>query len=105
MTSVAVRVVRFVEDGAPALVEFHLVDATGRLHQFIDKTPMLESGDELADTATYLIDDWIRCEIEEAWTDSSGRELVRVTTKRPDCVMADDDQTVFVVYRSQLRLG
>jgi hypothetical protein len=44
----------------------------------------------------------IRCEILEQWHSPDGRDLLRVTTERPDYVETKDGVTEFVVLSSQV---
>ena len=96
-----VQIARFVDHSFPGFVECELVDARDHLHTFLEKGPIVS-------------DDWhnlenscptsgtIRCEILEQWRDPDGRDLMRVTTLRPDAVETKEGVTKFVVLSSQV---
>ena len=96
MHALTVLVVRFVDGGFPGFVECELMDAEGHLHRFVDKVPMLMNGEYDAESK-YPTPDSLRCEVLERYQDGSGRELVRVSTARPDAIESTVGVTEFTV--------
>ena len=96
-----VRIVRYVEDYFPGIVECKLVDAGGRVHTFIEKGPVV-SDQWPGPEDKYPMNGIIRCEVLERWHDPDGRDLVRVTTEQPDYVETKDGVAEFVVLCSQV---
>jgi hypothetical protein len=94
--TLTVVVVRFVDGSFPGWVECELLDAGGRLHRFVDKVPMLMTGEYDADSI-YPATDRLRCEILERYRDESGRDLVRISTARPDAIESTLGVTEFTV--------
>jgi len=85
MHVLTVLVVRFVDGSFPGWVECELIDAEGHRHRFVDKVPMLMNGEYDAESK-YPTPDTLRCEVLERYQDENGRELVRVSTARPDAI-------------------
>jgi len=96
-----VQIVRYVEHYFPGIVECELVDAGGHLHRFIEKGPIV-SDEWPGPEDSYPMSGVIRCEILEQWREPDGRDLVRVTTERPDDVETKEGITEFVVLSSQV---
>lgn len=96
-----VQIVRYVEHYFPGIVECELVDAGGHLHTFIEKGPVV-SDEWPGPEDSYPKSGIIRCEILEQWRDHNDRDLLRVTTERPDCVETREGVTEFVVLSSQV---
>ena len=96
-----VQIVRYVEDYFPGIVECELLDVAGHVHTFIEKGPVVSDkwpGPE----DKYPMNGNIRCEILEKWRDPDGRDLVRVTTEKPDYVETKDGMMEFVLLSSQV---
>jgi hypothetical protein len=96
-----VEIVRYVEHYFPGIVECELVDAEGHLHRFIAKVPIV-SDEWLGPEDVYPKSGVIRCEILERLSERDGRDLVRVTTERPDDVESKEGVTEFLVLSSQV---
>jgi hypothetical protein len=96
-----VQIVRYVDDYFPGIVECELVDAAGHLHIFVEKGPVVSNKWPGPDDS-YPMSGVIRCEVLEQWRDPDGRDLLRVTTERPDYVETKDHVMEFVVPSSQV---
>lgn len=96
-----VKIVNFVADHQPPIVACELVDADGRRHTFIDKF-WIFSEETLDDQRDYPQDGAIRCAVLEDWRESTGRELIRVSTADPDHIESTEGFSEFVVLRTQL---
>jgi hypothetical protein len=97
----SVRIVRFVDNHQPGWVACEFVDAANRSHTFEDKAPIFTS--EYIDKETKLpLPGAIQCEVLSHLSDSSGRELVRVSTARPLDINSTDGLSEFVVLSTQL---
>jgi hypothetical protein len=102
MVSLAVQIVRFVDEAFPGFVACEFTDASGRHHTLIDKVPIFST--ELLDSSTkYPQDGVVRCEVLSRWRDHDNRELLRITIARPDGVESTDGMSEFVVFSSQVR--
>ena len=73
----AIRIVRFVDDYQPGIVEAEFEDAAGVRHSVIDKVPMI-SLEDLDAKSEYPRAGSIRCDVLSRWRDETGRDLVRV---------------------------
>jgi len=96
-----VQIVRYVDDHFPGFVECELVDASGRIHTFVEKGPVVSDKWPGPD-GSYPMSGEIRCEILEQGHCQDGRELLRVTTEQPDYVETKDGVAEFVVLSSQV---
>jgi hypothetical protein len=96
-----VQIVQYVDDYFPGIVECELVDAAGRVHIFVEKGPVVSDKWPGPDDS-YPMSGVIRCEILEQWRDPDGRDLLRVSTERPDYVETKDHVMEFVVPSSQV---
>jgi hypothetical protein len=96
-----VQIMRYVDDYFPGIVECELVDAGGHRHSFIEKGPVV-SDEWPGPEDSYPKDGIIRCEILEQWRDLDGRDLLRVTTQRPDYIETKEGISEFVVLSSQV---
>lgn len=94
---------RFVDDHQPGWVECEFIDAEGRKHRFVDKVPIF-SAEDLDAAGTYPRVGVIAGEVVARWKDAQGRELVRVTTVRPDGVESTEGLSEFVVPAAQLSI-
>ena len=99
--SVAVQIVRWVDESFPGFVECVLVDAAGMEHRFVDKVPVV-SLDDLQPTSCFPCEGTIGCEVEAAWKDAAGRSVARISTERPWGVASTTGRTRFVVLSSQV---
>jgi hypothetical protein len=96
-----VQIVRYVDDHFTGWVECEFFDAENNRHSFVEKAPVV-SDQWFGPNDSYPQNGSIRCEILESWHDVGCRELVRVTTERPDCVEIKEGKSEFVVLSSQV---
>jgi hypothetical protein len=96
-----VQIVRYVDDHFPGFVECELIDASGRVHTFAEKGPVVSNRWPGPDDS-YPMSGEIRCEILEQWHSPDDRDLLRVTTEQPDYVETKDGVKEFVVLSSQV---
>jgi hypothetical protein len=96
-----VQIVRYVDDHFPGFVECELADASGGIHTFFEKGPVVSDKWPRPDDS-YPISGEIRCEILEQWKSPDGRDLLRVTTQQPVSVETKDGVAEFVVLSSQV---
>lgn len=102
MESLAVQIVKFVDDTQPGVLACEFSDASGRRHTLIDKIPIFTL-ENLGPSSKYPQDGLVRCELLSRWRDHDGRELLRITIARPDDVESTDGLSEFVVFSSQVR--
>jgi hypothetical protein len=96
MTSVRVRIVRFVDDAVPGFVACELVDVQGVIWSLIDKVPVVTT--ELLDAnSAYPRATSIACEVIERSRTSDGRDVVHIDTARPWSIEATGGETQFWV--------
>jgi len=104
MDAVKVSITRFLGyDPQPGIVEFELIDASGRIHTFIAKTAIIiddRGPEEHLKVYPYTIP--VACTILGRRVDESSREVVKVTTEYPWTVISTEDQTEFEVFSDQL---
>ena len=81
MPSVAVAIVRSVEQHPPGIVECVLIDAFGCWHPAIEKAPVVASED-LGSSCASPQAGAIACEVPAAWREENGRALVQVDGER-----------------------
>ncbi len=91
-----VQVVRCVDDHFPGWVECEFLDAENHRHILVEKVPVVSTEDFGPDTS-YPRTGGVRCEILARWQDARGRDLVRVTTSRPDGVESTEGMSDFVM--------
>jgi len=101
LDQLTVQIVRFVDDDQPGWVACEFVDAEGRRHELIDKVPIF-SDVMLDETSTYPQAGVARCTILGRWSDVNSRELVRVSTVKPDGIESTEGLSEFVVLSSQV---
>lgn len=77
------------------------MDASGRVHKFIDKVPIF-SCDDLDSTSELPKPGQIACTVLAHWRDEQGRAVTRVTTDKPDGVESTEGLLEFVVLADQL---
>jgi len=97
----AVQIVRFVQEHQPPIVASDFEDVEGCRHTFVDKV-LIFSSEWLAPDSEYPQPGGVRCEILARWRDTRGRELVRITTEKPDHVESTNGLSEFVVLSSQI---
>ena len=103
MPVVAVRIIRFIDPYQPGVVECELVDAENRTHTFVDKVPIFTDA-QLDSSSTYPQPGVIGCEVLSTWRDEMGRDLVRITTVRPDDVESSEGLSEFIVPAEQVSI-
>jgi hypothetical protein len=97
----AVQIVRFGDDTQPGVVAAEFVDAVGRRHTFIDKAHIFSEA--MLDAASaYPQPGAVRCEILLRKQDAQKREIVRITTLRPDSIESTEGLSEFEVLPPQL---
>ena len=101
MPTVAVSILRFVDEYQPGFVECELTDAFGQIHSFMEKIPIV-TGEPLWSNSTYPRSGGIACDVEQEWQDDAGRSLVKVNTERQWSVESTTGGTTFVVLSSQV---
>jgi hypothetical protein len=101
MHTLAVEIVRFVDDHQPGWVECEFVDAEGRRHTIVDKVPIL-SLEPLEATSKYPQAGFVQCEVLNRWEDDKGRKLARISTARPIDIESTEGLSEFVVLSAQL---
>lgn len=99
--NLAVQIVHFVDQHQPGWVECEFADAEGRKHLFTDKVPVFTREDLWTDSAHPRLGS-MPCEVLARWRDSSGRELVRISTANPLGDESAEGLSEFVVLSSQL---
>jgi hypothetical protein len=100
-TLLKVQIVRFVDDAQPGWVACEFQDAEGVCHTLIDKVPIFTEA-ALDRASTYPDSGDVSCQILGSWMDTQGRNLVRITTEKPDGVNSTEGLCEFVVLSSQL---
>ncbi len=101
MERVRLKIIRFVDDGQPGIVEAELLDAEGSLHRFIDKAPIFTS-EKLSRLSAYPRPGDARCRVLERFYGADARRLARITLRRPDDLKSTEGISIFVVRESQL---
>ena len=101
MLCLSVKIVRWVDDSQPGWVECELLDASGLVHKFIDKVPIVTC-DDLDSTNEFPQPGQIACTVLAQWRDEQGRALSRVTTDKPHGVESTEGLSEFVVLSDQL---
>jgi hypothetical protein len=99
--NLAVQIVRFVDDRQPGWVACEFKDAEGRRHTLIDKIPIFTSED-LRPDSSYPKPGTMPCQVVGRWRDSTGRELVRISTAKPLDNNSTDGLSEFVVEAAHL---
>ena len=102
MLHVRAKAIRWVSDlPQPGLVEVSLTDAHGIERRFVDKWPIF-TADNLTSNTSYPVDVSIDCDAVARTTDSSGHEIVVVSTAMPWGVVTVDGVDQFEVAADQL---
>jgi hypothetical protein len=98
-----VTITRFVDDYQPGIVGCEFVDATGRLHEVVEKVRCLSEEDLDASNA-YPRAGSLRCTILRQWKDEESRALAHINTDIPWHVESTAGLKEFVVLESELML-
>lgn len=101
MDALSVTIERFVDNHFPGWVECSLVDASGRVHQFVEKAPVISDANLVPDSG-FPQSGYIACAIQDEWTDKRGRQLVRVSTVKPWGIESTAGEASFTVLRVQI---
>jgi hypothetical protein len=97
----AVRIVRFIDDYQPGIVECEFNDADGHRHTLRDKVPIFTT--ELLDAHTsYPQPGTARCTALRVWQDSLGRGLITISTAAPFSIESIEGLSEFIVLQSQV---
>jgi hypothetical protein len=96
MQYLSVQIVRFLDSRQPGWVACEFTDAAGRCHTLEDKVPMF-AGATLDAKAAYPKPGFVRCEEMRRWRDERGREVVRISTMRPDGLASTEGVSEFTV--------
>jgi hypothetical protein len=97
----AVQIVRFVDDAQPGVVAAEFVDAVGRSHTLIDKVSIFSEA-MLNAASAYPQPGAARCEVLIRKLDAQKREIVRISTLRPDAIESTEGLSEFEVLSPQL---
>ncbi|MBA3930542.1 MAG: hypothetical protein C0521_13225 [Xanthomonas sp.] len=85
-----------VDDAFPGWVEFHIVDASGRLHRCVEKAPVIGYRDP-----SLPCDLWVACHVVRTLTQGAQGDAIEVDTS-PWGIGSDEGVTRFVVAASQV---
>ena len=92
-------------DGSqPGWVACEFKDAQGRRHTIVDKVPAFTSENLRADSA-YPRPGILPCEVLSRWRDTSGRDLVRISTANPLGDESAEGLSVFEVEATKVSEG
>jgi hypothetical protein len=95
-----VKIVRFVDDYQPGIVECEFTDAAGQPHRLIDKAPIFTTATLSADSI-YPQLGAVRCSLLRVWQDMGGRKLFTISTAEPFSIETGEGLTEFDLLRSQ----
>lgn len=101
MTQLEVQIVRFVDSSQPGWVACEFEDAYGHRHILVDKVPIF-SDEMLDDASRFPGGGVVRCEVMSISEDAQKRDVLRVSTQRPDGVESTEGLSEFVVFSSQV---
>ena len=96
MLYLSIQIAGFVDPGRQDLVACEFTDAEGRRHTLEDKVPLF-SAETLPAKLAFPRPGIVRCQELQRWRDAQGRELVRVSTGRPDGVVSMEGLSEFTV--------
>jgi hypothetical protein len=99
--NLCVTIVRFVDNRFPGWVACEFEDANAERHILIDKIPIFTTK-SLDASGPYPQTGTAPCEVLAQWKDRQGRELVRITTSRPDGVESTTGLSEFIVNATQV---
>jgi hypothetical protein len=97
MKDLPVKIVRFVQEHQPPIVEAQFCDSTGRLHTFVDKSAIFRTDWGLEASSEYPQPGAIRCDELSRYQIQGGREVVRVRTE----VESTEGLSEFILLASQ----
>lgn len=104
MISLVVQIERVVDDHFPGWVGCVLTDADGVRHEFVEKAPVIRTGERMSGSH-YTRPGHISCVIEEEWVNELGRSLVRVNTGKPWSIASVAGENKFTVFKEQIFPG
>ncbi|WP_070249849.1 hypothetical protein [Duganella phyllosphaerae] len=104
MISLEVQIERVVDDHFPMWVGCVLTDAGGVRDEFVEKEPVIRTGEQMSGSHYHHLGH-IRCVVEEEWVDELGRSLVRVSTEKPWSIESVAGETKFTVFKEQIFSG
>ena len=104
MISLIVQIERVVDDHFPVWVGCVLIDADGVRHEFVEKEPVISTGERMSAGHSPNLGH-IGCVIEEEWVDDLGRSLVRASTEKPWFIESVAGKTEFTVFKEQIFPG
>ena len=96
IVNLAVQITRFADECQPGIVSCEFTDAEGRCHTVIDKVPIFTC-EPLDAGSTYPQPGIVRCTVLHWWRDPGGREMVSISTARPDGMNSTEGLSDFVV--------
>jgi hypothetical protein len=99
--AIDVRIVRWVSDDQPGIVECSLTDRFGQDWRFIEKLPVVSTL-PLDGDSSYPSPGVIACQVVSIGRDRSGREFAEVDTGLPWGIEAVDGTTRFQVFVDEL---
>ena len=103
MSSIAIEIVRYVDDHFPGWVECCLTDAFGETHCFVEKVPVVTI-ENLTANNSYPQSGSLGCIIEEEWFDNIGKQLVCANTFKPWGIESTMGKSKFVIQAGQINL-
>ena len=93
----SVRITKYLgDDPQPGIVECEFGDADNRTHVIVDKV-LIFVDRLLSEQDSYPIPATVCCRVLDAWTDATGKEVVRIKT-----LESTEGITEFVVLKKQL---
>jgi hypothetical protein len=101
MNLISVQIVRFVDSDFPGWVKCELVDSDRRYHTLKDKVPIFTI-EPLDANSKYPTSGAAPCEPLERFQDERGRELARISTKKPCNIESSEGLSEFTILASQL---
>lgn len=101
MTAIRVRIIRWVDDHQPGIVECRFADRSGREWTIIEKLPVVSDA-PLSEGSAYPQPGAIACTVVSRSSDPSGREVAEVDTAMPFHIEAVDGETRFHVFADDL---
>jgi hypothetical protein len=101
MLAINVRIVRWVSDDQPGIVECELTDRFGITWRFIEKSPIVSSAPIGGDRG-YPQHGVIACEVTASGQDEAGRQIADIDTENPWGVQSVDGTSRFFVFADQL---
>lgn len=101
-TLLNIQIDRFISDHQPGVVECSLVDADGERHVFHEKVSIVTT-ESLGWDSAYPAKGSIECFVEGELTDSTGRNLLQISTELPWHVASTSGATRFLVQAHQVQ--